>query len=186
MSQIVKNHFNRLLHNAIVVFGTKEIIPAMVFSKLGRMSSYIEQYYMHTPRMMIMIVEPVSNPQNREYVPVWRERLLDVILLRLASTTLVAGDHYTYMNCFMARYFVDIDLLRKLALALEEGITIDEEDPNMNIDLHYLFFNLSYGTEDGNIFLCTTSQSFLFLASGKQIILFLFQIQNYYCILIRF
>ena len=50
-------------------------------------------------------------------------------------------------NCFMARYFVTIDLLRKLAFALEEGITIDEEDPDMNIDLHYLFHNFAYGQE---------------------------------------
>ena len=143
MSQLVKNRFNRLLDSAIVVLGTKKIIPAMVFSKIGRMSAYIEHYYMHTPRMMILIVE--SNPQCRNYVPAWREKLLETILLKLASTVLVAGEYYTYINCFMARYFVAIDLLRKLALALEEGITIDEEDPDLNVDLHFLFFNFSYG-----------------------------------------
>ena len=117
----------------------------MVFSKIGRMSAHVKHYYMHTPRMMILIVEPISNPQCREYVPAWREKLLETILLKLASTALVAGEYYTYINCFMARYFVAIDLLRKLALALAEGITIDEEDPDMNIDLHYLFFNFAYG-----------------------------------------
>ena len=76
--------------------------------------------------MMILIVEPISKPQNRGYVPAWREELLESILLKLASTDLIAGDYYTYINCFMARYFVAIDLLRKLAFALEEGITIDE------------------------------------------------------------
>ena len=95
--------------------------------------------------MMILVIEPISNPQCRDYVPAWREKLLETILLKLASTTLVAGEYYTYIHCFMARYFVAIDLLRKLALALEEGITVDEEDPNMNIDLHYLFSNFAYG-----------------------------------------
>ena len=54
---------------------------------------------------------------------------------KLASTALVAGDYYTYINCFMARYFIAIDILRKFAFALEEGITIDEEDPDLNNDL---------------------------------------------------
>ena len=93
---------------------------------------------MHTSRVMILILEPVSNPQCRDYVPSWRERLLENILLRLASTALVAGKYYTYIHCFMARYFVAIDLLKKLALALEEGITIDEEDPDLNVDLQYV------------------------------------------------
>ena len=70
---------------------------------------------------------------------------MKTILLKLASTTLVAGEYYTYTHCFTARYFVAIDLLRKLALVPEEGITVDEEDPNLNIDLHYLFSNFAYG-----------------------------------------
>ena len=125
------------------MLGTKDIIPAMVFAKLGRMSVYIEHYYMHTARMMILIIEPVFIPKCREYTPAWRQRLLDTILLKLASTTLVAGDHYTYIHIFMARHFVSIDLLRKLPLAVEEGITVDEADPNLNIDLHYLFTNFA-------------------------------------------
>ena len=88
MSQLVKNRFNRLLDTAIVVVGTKKIIPAVVFNQIGRMSAYIEHYYMHTPRVMILIVEPVANPQCRDYIPAWRDRLLECILLRLASTAL--------------------------------------------------------------------------------------------------
>ena len=145
MSQLVLDRFNRIIDNAMVVLGTKDIIPAMVFAKLGRMSLYIEQYYMHTARMKILITEPVFIPKCRRYTPAWRQRLLDTILLKLASTTLVAGDHYTYINTFMARHFVAIDLLRKLALAVEEGITVDEADPNLNIDPHYLFTNFAYG-----------------------------------------
>ena len=144
MSQLVLDRFNRLIDNAIVVLGTKDIIPAMVFAKLGRMSVYIEHYYMHTARMMILIIEPVFIPKCREYTPAWRQRLLDTILLILASTTLVAGEH-TYIHTFMARHFVSIDLLRRLALAVEEGITVDEADPDLNIDLHYLFTNFAYG-----------------------------------------
>ena len=97
MSQLVKNRFNRLLGNAIVVVGTKKIIPAMVFAKIGRYSAYIKYYYMHTPRTMILIVEPISKPWNRGYVPAWREELLEVILLKLASTALVAGEYYVYI-----------------------------------------------------------------------------------------
>ena len=145
MSQLVKDCFTRLLDSAIVVVGTRDTVPAMVFSKIGRYSAYIEHYYMHTPQVMILIVESISKPQNRGYVPAWREELLEVILLKLASTALVAGDYYTYVHCFMARYFVSIDLLRKLAFALEEGFTIDEEDPDLNIDLHYRFKNFAYG-----------------------------------------
>ena len=66
---------------------------------------------MHTPNTMILIVEPISKPWNRGYIPVWREELREVILLKLASTALVAGSYYTYVLCFMARYFVSIDLL---------------------------------------------------------------------------
>ena len=141
MSKVVKNCFNRLLDSAIVVVGTRDIVPA----KIGRYSAYIEHYYMHTPRTMILIVEPISKPQNRGYVPAWREELLEVIILKLASTALVAEEYYTYVHCCMARYFVSIDLLRKLAFALEKGFTIDEEDPDLNVDLHYLFKNFAYG-----------------------------------------
>ena len=70
---------------------------------------------MHTARMMILIVEPVFIPRCRGYTMAWRQKLLDTILLKLASTTLVASDHYIYINTFMARHFAAIDLLRKLA-----------------------------------------------------------------------
>ena len=50
MSQLVKDCFTRLLDSAIVVVGTRDIVPAMVFSKIGRYSAYIKHYYMHTPR----------------------------------------------------------------------------------------------------------------------------------------
>ena len=145
MSQLVKKRFNRLIDTAIIVIGTEPIIPAMVFAKIGRYNAYIEQYYMHTSRMMILVVEPVSKLQNRNYVPTWRNELLEVLLLKLASTLLVLGEEQTYVNCFMARYFVDSDLLRGLAFALEEGFTIDGPDPNLNIDMHYLFKNMAYG-----------------------------------------
>ena len=68
MSQLVEKLFNRLIDTAIIVIGTEPIIPAMVFAKIGRYSAYIEQYYMHTSRMMILVVEPVSKLQNRNYV----------------------------------------------------------------------------------------------------------------------
>ena len=45
----------------------------------------------------------------------------------------------------MARYFVAINLLRKLAFALEEDYTFDEEDLDLNVDMHYLFKNFAYG-----------------------------------------
>ena len=63
---------------------------------------------------------------------------METILLKLASTVLVLEEHHTFVNCFMARYFVAIEILKKLALALEEGNTVDEPDPNINIDLHSL------------------------------------------------
>ena len=93
---------------------------------------------------MILIIEPVSKPWTRAYIPAWREELFDVILCKVASTALVAGEYYTYVHCFMARYFVAIDLSRKLAFALEEGCTFDEEDPDVNVDMHYLFKNFAY------------------------------------------
>ena len=71
MSQLVKDRFTRMLDSAIVVVGTK-IIPALVFAKIGRNSAYIEHYYMHTPNTMILIVEPISKPWNRGYIPAWR------------------------------------------------------------------------------------------------------------------
>ena len=107
---------------------------------------------MHTPNTMILIVEPISKPWNRGYIPAWREELLEVILLKLASTALVAGSYYTYVHCFMARYFVSIDLLRKLAFALEEGYTFDEEDPDVNVDMHCLFKNFAYGQRMETLF----------------------------------
>ena len=145
MSQLVKDRFTRMLDSAIVVAGIKKIIPALVFVKIGRYSAYIEHYYMHTPNTMILIVEPISKPWNRGYIPAWRGELLEVILLKLASTALVADSYYTYVHCFMARYFVSIDLLRKLAFALEKGYTFDEEDPDVNVDMHYFFKKFAYG-----------------------------------------
>ena len=58
----------------------------------------------------------------------------------------------TYVHCFMARYFVAIDLLRKLAFALEEGYTFDEEDPDVNVDMHCLFKNFAYGQRMETLF----------------------------------
>ena len=107
----------------------------------------------YTPkRVMILVVEPIFDPRHRYYIPQWREELLENILLKLASTALVAGNYYTYVHSFMARYFFDANLLRKLAFALEEGITIDEEDPDLNNDLHYLFYNFSYGQKMETLF----------------------------------
>ena len=58
MSQLVKDRFKRLLDTAIVITGTNEIVPAVVFHKLGRLSVYVEHYYLHTERLMILVVEP--------------------------------------------------------------------------------------------------------------------------------
>ena len=154
-----------MLDSAIVVVGTKKIIPALVFAKIGRYSAYIEHYYMHTPNTMILIVEPISKPWNRGYIPAWRGELLEVILLKLASTALVAGSYYTYVHCFMARYFVSIDLLRNLAFALEEGYTFNEED-RLKCRYALSLQKLCLWTEDRNFFLCSTSQRFLLL-KGK-------------------
>ena len=52
----------------------------------------------------------------------------------------------------MARHFVAADLLRKLALGIEEGITVDEADPDLNIDLHYIFKNFAYAQNHGTSF----------------------------------
>ena len=76
MSQLVKDRLTRLLDSAIVVVGTKKIIPELIFAKLGRFSAYIEHYYMHTPHAMFLIIEPVSKPWNRGYIPAWRGELL--------------------------------------------------------------------------------------------------------------
>ena len=152
MSQVVKDRFNRLLDTSIVIVGTKKIIPVVVFHKLGRLSAYVEHYYLHTNRVMILVVEPISDPKHRDYILQWREELLETILLKLASTALLAGNYYTYVHSFMARYFFDVNLLGKLAFALEEGTTIDEEDPDLNIDLHYLFYNFSYGQKMETLF----------------------------------
>ena len=48
--------------------------------------------------------------------------------------------------------FLDVNLLRKLAFALEEGTTFDEEDPDLNINLHYFFYNFSYGQKMESLF----------------------------------
>ena len=77
---------------------------------------------------------------------------MENILLKLASTALVAGNYYRYIQSFMARYFFDANLLRKLAFALEEGLTFDEEDPDLNIEMHYLFYNTAYGQKMESLF----------------------------------
>ena len=40
----------------------------------------------------------------------------------------------------------------KLAFALEEGYTFDEEDPDMNVDMQYLFKNFAYGQRMETLF----------------------------------
>ena len=152
MSQLVKSRFNRLIDTAIVITGTNEIVPAVVFHKLGRLSAYIKHYYLPTERLMVLIVEPITDPRHRYYIPQWRDELLESILLKLASTGLVAGNYFTYIHSFMARYFLPMDLLRKLAYALEEGLTYDEEDPDLNIDMSCLFFNIAYGQKMESLF----------------------------------
>ena len=147
MSQLVKDRSKQLIDTAIVVTGTNKIVPAVVFHKLGRLSAYIEHYYLHTERLMVLIVEPITDPKHRFYIPQWRDELLENILLKLASTGLVAGDYYTYVHSF-----IDANLLRKLAFALEEGLTFDEEDPDLNIDMQYLFFNIAYGEKMESLF----------------------------------
>ena len=123
MSKLVKDRFKRLLDTAIVITGTNPIVPAAVFHKIGRLSTYVENYYLHTDRVMVLIIEPISSPKDRFYIPQWRDELLESILLKLASTGLVVGEYYTYIHSFMARYFLPMDLLKKLAYALEEGVT---------------------------------------------------------------
>ena len=167
MSQLVKNRFNRMVDSTIVVIGTKKIVPAMVFAQIGRYSAYVEHYYMHTPYTMILVIEPVSKPWNRGYVPAWRGELLEVILLKLASTALVAGSYYTYVHCFMARYFVSSDLLRKLPFAIEEGYTIDGQDPDLNVDMHYLFKNFAYGQRMETLFYAPHLNGSFYLSPGK-------------------
>ena len=141
-----------MLDTAIVITGTTEIVPAVVFHKLGRLSAYVEHYYLHNERLMILVVESITDPRHRYYIPQWREELLKNILLKLASTGLVAGNYYTYVHSFMARYFLDANLLRKLAFALEDDFTFDEEDPDLNIEMHYLFYNTAYGQKMETLF----------------------------------
>ena len=160
MSKLVKDRFKHLLDTAIVITGTNPIVPAAVFHKIGRLSTYIENYYLHTNRLMVLIIEPITSPKDRFYIPQWRDELLESILLKLASTGLVVGDYYTYIHSFMARYFLPMDLLRKLAYALEEGVTYDEEDPDLNIDMSILFFNFAYGERMESLFLCSIFKTF--------------------------
>ena len=152
MSKLVKDRFKRLLDTAIVITGTNPIVPAALFHKIGRLSTYIENYYLHTDRVMVLIIEPISSPKDRFYIPQWRDELLESILLKLASTGLVVGEYYTYIHSFMARYFLPMDLLKKLAYALEEGLTYDEEDPDINVDMSKLFFNFAYGEKMESLF----------------------------------
>ena len=56
MSQLVKDRFKRLPDTAIVITGTKKVDPAVVFHKLGRLSVYVEHYYLHTKRVMILVI----------------------------------------------------------------------------------------------------------------------------------
>ena len=152
MSKLVKDRFKHLLDTAIVITGTNPIVPAAVFHKIGRLSTYVENYYLHTDRLMVLIIEPITSPKDRFYIPQWRDELLESILLKLASTGLVVGEYYTYIHSFMARYFLPMDLLRKLAYALEEGLTYDEEDPDINVDMSKLFFNFAYGEKMESLF----------------------------------
>ena len=152
MSKLVKDRFKRLLDTAIVITGTNPIVPAAVFHKIGRLSTYVENYYLHTDRVMVLIIEPISSPKDRFYIPQWRDELLESILLKLSSTGLVVGEYHTYIHSFMARYFLPMDLLKKLAYALEEGLTYDEEDPDINVDMSKLFFNFAYGEKMESLF----------------------------------
>ena len=88
----MKVRFKRLLDTAIVITGTNPIVPAAVFHKMGRLSSYVENYYLHTDRLMVLIIEPITSPKDRFFIPQWGDELLESILLKLASTGLVVGD----------------------------------------------------------------------------------------------
>ena len=186
MSQVVKDRFNRMLDSAIVVVGTKKIVPAVVFAKIGRYSAYIEHYYMQTPRTMILIVEPISKPWHRGYVPAWREELLEVILLKLASTALVAGSYYTYVHLFYGQVFCLNRSSKEIGLCFGGRIHYWWRGPRFECWYALSLQKLCLWTEDGNFILCSTSEGFFLLKPGKQFILFLFQIQNCYCIFARF
>ena len=69
MSKLVKDRFKHLLDTAIVITGTNPIVPAAVFHKIGRLSSYIENYYLHTERLMVLIIEPITSPKDKFYIP---------------------------------------------------------------------------------------------------------------------
>ena len=69
MSKLVKDRFKHLLDTAIVITGTNLIVPATVFHKMGRLSSYVENYYLHTDRLMVLIIEPITSPKDRFYIP---------------------------------------------------------------------------------------------------------------------
>ena len=136
MSKFVKDRFKRLLDTAIIITGTNPIVPAAVFHQIGKLSSYVENYYLHTDRLMVLIIEPIFNPKDRFYIPQWRDELLESILLKLASTGLVVLDYYTYIHTFMARYFLPIDLFRKLNMTLMDIFYLQ-------VHMYFLFLRLN-------------------------------------------
>ena len=69
MSKFVKDRFKHLLDTAIIITGTNPIVPAAVFHKIGRLSSYVENYYLHTDRLIVLIIETITNPKDRFYIP---------------------------------------------------------------------------------------------------------------------
>ena len=120
MSAQAKARFLRLLDNVIEIIGTHEIIPAMLFKRLGRLSLYVEHYYIVHARKIILIIEPMFQPASRDITPLWSSTLINCILQRLTSAGLVMDDHYTFVNAFMARYRESTEFLQELAFAWED------------------------------------------------------------------
>ena len=57
----MKDRFKHLLDTVIIITGTNPIVPATVFHQIGKLSSYVENYYLHTDRLMVLIIEPIFN-----------------------------------------------------------------------------------------------------------------------------
>ena len=140
MSSQVKSRYLRIIENAIVCIRTEAIIPAMLFKRLGRLSLYIEQYYVVNSRKIILIVEPIFDPCSRFIMPSWNSTLINCILQRLTITTLVFGENATFVRTFMARYMETTEFLQEFAFAIEDGCS-----SNQDINLSFLFVNFAYG-----------------------------------------
>ena len=123
LSPHAQDVYGCLLNNGLYVFQPNcKMDVKLIENVLGCYYGTVRSMYLQSPQVAyvdICLGKELTSPGFYQFFLSGIHRAsfpdtpLETILLKLASTVLVLEEHHTFVNCFMARYFVAIEILKK-------------------------------------------------------------------------